>query len=110
MLSLFPFLDEPKRDPNHSTAATAATAATTTTTKCAVPHAAAQLADGLSDAKRGPPVRSVPLTATATTDQPIKQQYAGDDALFVNDDEATGRLELGLPRLVLVTARDSHFP
>ena len=107
MLSLFPFLDEPKRDPNHATAAAAATA---TTTKCAVPHAAAQLADGLSDAKRGPPIRSVPLTATTTTDQPIKQQYAGDDALFVNDDEAAGRLKLGLPRLVLVTARDSHFP
>ena len=107
MLSLFLFLDEPKRDHNHATAAAAATA---TTTKCAVPHAAAQLADGLSDAKRGPPIRSVPLTATTTTDQPIKQQYAGDDALFVNDDEAAGRLKLGLPRLVLVTARDSHFP
>ena len=113
MLLLFPFLDESKRDPDHATAATAAAtaaaaAAAATATKCAVPHAAAPLADGLADAKRGPPVRRpVPFTATtATTDQqPIKQQYAADYVLLVGSD-GERRLEPGLPKLVLVTYRE----
>ena len=80
------FSDELKRDPNH-------TAATAAATKRPLPHAAAQLADGLPHAKRrrGTPVRPVSTATTATTDQqPIKQQYAAaaatDYVQFVGDD------------------------
>ena len=83
------FIDELKRDPDHATAAA--------TTKRPVPHAAAQLSDGLAHAQRGrgpaalpprsPPVPSSLTATTATDQQPIKQQYAAaatDNVLLVH--------------------------
>ena len=88
-ISVCPFLDELKRDPDHATAAA--------TTKRPVPHAAAQLSDGLAHAQRGrgpaalpprsPPVPSSLTATTATDQQPIKQQYAAaatDNVLLVH--------------------------